>query len=75
MIVARCRWLLTIEARGIATRLLADGSFSAQFLSDELILAIARAKPCSRLIPWRLGDATVKRIVDVVVVDVAETWT
>ena len=71
MVVARCRWLLTLEARGIATRLVADSSFSAQLLSDELLLAIARAKPRSQLIPWHLADRVVERIVAAVVQDVA----
>jgi len=74
MIIARCRWLLTLEARGIATRLLADGSFSGQLLCDELLLAIVH-KPRSRLIPWHLSDRVVERIVDAVVADMAESWT
>ncbi len=74
MIVARCRWLLTLEGRGIATRLVAEGCFSAQLLSGELLLAIARAKPRSRLIPWHLADRVVDRIVVAVVRDLSETW-
>jgi len=75
MIVSRCRWLLTLEARGIATRLVADGSFNAQLLQHQLLFAIAHAKPRSRLIPWHLSDRVVERIVAAVVQDVAETWT
>jgi len=75
MLVARCRWLLTLEARGIATRLVADGSFNAQLLQHQLLLVIADAKPRSRLIPWHLNDTAVEKVIDAVVRDVEETWT
>ena len=75
MVVARCRWLLTLEARGIATRLVADGSFNAQLLQHQLLFAIAHAKPRSRLIPWHLNDTAVERIIVAVVAEVAEIWT
>jgi hypothetical protein len=75
MVVAQCRWLLTLEARGIATKLLIDDSFSAQLLRDQLLIAIAHAKPRSRLVPWHLNDAAVEKVIGAVVHDVAETWT
>jgi hypothetical protein len=75
MTIARCRWLLTLEARGISTRLLADNSFSAPALHHQLLLAVANAKPRSRLVPWYLTDRIVERIIVAVVADVGETWT
>ncbi len=74
MLIARCRWLLTLEARGIAARLLADNSFHVQLLRDELLLTVARSNPRSRLIPWHLTDRVVERIIKVVVADLVESW-
>jgi hypothetical protein len=55
--------------------MIADDSFNAQTLRDQLVLAIANARPRSRLIPWHLTDRVVERIVDAVVADVNEKWT
>jgi len=74
-VIARCRWNLTLEARGLATRMIADGAFNAQTLRDQVVRAIANARPSSRLIPWHLTDRVVERIVDAVVADVSEKWT
>jgi hypothetical protein len=75
MIVARCRGLLTTEARGIATRLIIDETFTPDLLRHRLILAIEASTPRSRLIPWELNDAAVEMIIEAVIADVTKTWT
>jgi hypothetical protein len=74
MVIARCRWSLALEADALTRRMLADGSFSPLALSDQLALAIAKARPRSRLIPWHLTDPVVERIINAVVADVAAIW-
>lgn len=74
MTVARCRWNLTLEAERLTRQMLLEGSFRAPALRDQLLLAIAHARPRSRLIPWHLTDRVVERIVNAVVADLAATW-
>lgn len=62
MIVARCRDLLQQEAQMIALRLRAGEALTAQRLMDELLLAVGRCQPRSRLIPWGLTDRAVEAI-------------
>jgi hypothetical protein len=61
MIIARTRGNLAQEARAI---LLQEGPLVPERLKDELILAIVRARPRSRLIAWHLDDASVLAIVN-----------
>ena len=70
MIVARCRSLLRSEAQGIATRLSTTGSLTERMLVDELLIAVGRAQPRSRLVPWGLDDKAVEVIARRVVEDV-----
>jgi hypothetical protein len=74
MLVARGRWNVTLEARGLATRMLADGSFGIQALRDQLIVKVAHATPKSRLIPWHLNDAVAETIIEAVAREVAKSW-
>jgi len=70
MIVARCRWLLSKEAQVIATSLSTTGSLTVRTLFDELLIAVGRAQPRSRLVPWGLDDKAVEVIARRVVEDV-----
>ena len=74
MVVARCRWNIALEADVLTRAMLADGRFSRLALRDQLSLAIANARPRSRLIPWHLANEVVERILNVVVDGVAGTW-
>lgn len=67
-IIAYARGLLEREAGGIMNE---EGYITAQRLRDELILAVGRAQPQSRLRPWNLADAAMEVIIDRVAVDLA----
>jgi len=67
MILARLRWNLTNEARRIigarAEPISRDG------LRDELILAVGRAVPRSKIVPWHVSDRVVLQVIERVAAD------
>lgn len=69
MVVARTRGNLEQEARAI---LFQQGPLTPERLRDELIFAIAHARPRSRLIAWHLPDPDVEAIINVVVRDLCK---
>lgn len=70
VLIARCRWLLHQEAEHIVS-LLEPDEMTERRLRDELLLAVGRALPRSRLVPWDLDDAAVEAIAARVARDVA----
>jgi hypothetical protein len=77
-VVAHARGLLESEARSIRNQLLRDGDeLTEARLRDELILAVGRARPQSRLRPWHLPDDVMQLIINTVAADMAggaERW-
>jgi hypothetical protein len=69
MIVARTRGNLEQEAREI---LFQHGPLTPERLRDELVFAIAHARPRSRLVAWHLDDASVLAIIDCVTGDLCK---
>jgi len=67
-IIAHARGLLDREAREIINQ---EEYLTAERLRDELILAVGRAQPQSRLRPWNLGDTAMLVIIDRVAADLA----
>jgi hypothetical protein len=67
MLLAHLRWLLTDEAHSIVQRLERDGiPLGVENIAPMLMLAVRRARPRSRLVPWHLSNAVVERMIRVV---------
>jgi hypothetical protein len=70
MILARLRWNLTNEAgRIIGAR---AEPISRDGRRDELILAVARAVPRSKIVPWHVSDRVVLEVIQRVATDVVK---
>ena len=69
-VVLRTYVNLIDEARAIVFQLSPECDVSSQRLRDELTMAVARARPKSKLVSWFLDDATVAGIIDRVAVEV-----
>jgi|GEM_PF-6321297 len=70
--IARTYWLLTCEARSIVAELQREHAEIAQdIIALRLHLAIAAARPRSRLVSWHLPDDVVAPIIERVAAAVA----
>ncbi len=74
MLLARLRGLLTTEAKYLVRKMKKEGmSLAVENISSGLMLAVARAQPRSRLVPWHLPDSVVEKMIRVVASSLART--